>query len=192
MTSCGVEIREALSRSIPVVPVLLDGASMPDTEQLPDDMKGLVRRQAEFVAYRTLDADVERLIKALRLGDNVEPAMSPASSAGSSGRQPARDDPLAAIEPTPNNETARTLTTGSVVNRLWEFLCQKRNRVMLGWLGGGLVVAAAGLWAAFVYLFPPKGTDVQANCGGVAVGGNVTGTTITAGTTTSSDCSRSK
>jgi TIR domain len=190
-----VEIREALSRNIPVVPVLLDGASMPDTEHLPEDMKGLVRRQAEFVEYRTFDVDVERLIKDLRLGDSVGPAMSPTSSAGSSGRQPARDDPLAAIEPTPNNETARTLTTGSVVNRLWEFLCQKRNRVVLGWLGGGLVVVATGLWAAFVYLFPhhtpvePKATDVQANCGGVAVGGNVTGTTITAGTTTSSDCS---
>jgi hypothetical protein len=31
--------------------------------------------------------------------------------------------------------------------------------------------------------------NVQANCGGVAIGGSVTGTTITGGTTTSSDCS---
>ena len=81
------------------------------------------------------------------------------------------------------------------MNRIWEFICQKRNRVVLGWLGGGLVVAVTGLWAAFVYFFPlqksaePKAADVQANCGGVAVGGSVTGTTITAGTTASSDCS---
>jgi len=34
-----VEIREALSRNIPVVPVLLDGALMPEAEQLPGDMK---------------------------------------------------------------------------------------------------------------------------------------------------------
>jgi hypothetical protein len=178
---------------------LIDGASMPDTEQLPEDMKKLVRRQAEFVAYRTFDADVERLIKGLRLGDSVGPAMSPASSAGSSGRKPDQNRgrvedsasvrPIAAVEPVTKNETGKTLATGSVMNRLWEFLCEKRNRVVLGWLGGGLVVAATGLWAAFVYLFPPKATDVQANCGGVAVGGNVTGTTITAGTTTSSDCS---
>lgn len=74
---------------------------------------------------------------------------------------------------------------------LWEFLRQKRNREVLGWLGGGLVVAATGLWAATVYFFPaePLASNVQANCGGVAIGGSVTGTTITGGATTSSDCS---
>jgi hypothetical protein len=191
-----VEIREALCRSMPVVPVLLDGTSMPDAEHLPEDMKGLVRRQAEFVEYRTFDADVERLIKDLGLGDGME---SGVGCIGSLGRQPeedrqrvaesARDHPLAAIEPIPNNEIGRTLATGSVMNRMWEFLCQKRNRVVLGWLGGGLVVLATGLWAAFVYLFPHDTPDVQANCGSVAVGGNVTGATITAGTTTNADCS---
>jgi hypothetical protein len=81
------------------------------------------------------------------------------------------------------------------MSSLWEFISRKPNREVLGWLGGGLVVAATGLWAAFVYLFPPqrplepKPANVQADCGGVAVGGNVTGTTITAGATTSSDCS---
>src|SRR4029077_10147581 len=60
-----VEIREALKRGIPVVPVLLDGTPMPDPEHLPDDLKRLVRRQAEFVEFRSFDADVERLIKKL-------------------------------------------------------------------------------------------------------------------------------
>jgi hypothetical protein len=78
---------------------------------------------------------------------------------------------------------------------LWEFIRQKRNREVLGWLGGGLVVAATGLWAAIVYFFPlqktsePRAASVQADCGGVAVGGSVIGTTITAGATTGSDCS---
>jgi hypothetical protein len=53
-------------------------------------------------------------------------------------------------------------------------------------------MAVAGLWTAFVYIFPSKHEDgghssVQANCG-VAIGGNVTGTTITAAPT-NSDCS---
>jgi hypothetical protein len=163
-----------------------------------------VRRQAEFVGYRTFDADVERLIKALGLGDGVGRAKSLTGSAGSSRRHPeqdhqrveeiVRDRPLA-VEPVTKNETGRTLATGSVMNRLWEFLCEKRNRVVLGWLGGGLVVATTGLWMAFVYFFPPqksaepKAADVQANCGGVAVGGKVTGSTITTGNTTSLDCS---
>ena len=75
----------------------------------------------------------------------------------------------------------------------------KRNHQVLGWLAGGLVVAATGLWSVFVYFFPPvkstEGTSpeptplsVQANCGGIAIGRDVTGSTITAGTTTNSDC----
>jgi hypothetical protein len=62
-----IEIGEALARGIPVVPVLLDGAPIPDVDLLPDDLKELVDRQAEFVEYRTFDADVERLIRKLRL-----------------------------------------------------------------------------------------------------------------------------
>jgi hypothetical protein len=42
----------------------------------------------------------------------------------------------------------------TVMNAMWRFLRGKRNQQVLGWLGGGLVVAATGLWAAFVYFFP--------------------------------------
>jgi hypothetical protein len=86
------------------------------------------------------------------------------------------------------------------MNALWRFLRDKRNQQVLGWLGGGLVVVATGLWAAFIYFFPPLPApettksleptppSVQANCGGIAIGRDVTGSTITAGTTTNSDC----
>jgi TIR domain len=66
-----IEIREALKRGIPVVPVLLDGTPMPQPEDLPDDLKNLVRRQAEFVDFRTFDADVERLIKKLGIDTRI-------------------------------------------------------------------------------------------------------------------------
>src|SRR5262249_8337110 len=60
-----------------------------------------------------------------------------------------------------------------------------------GWLGGGLIVLATGLWAAFVYFFPPGKSpeakspeltppSVQANCGGIAIGRDVSGSTVTA------------
>ena len=85
------------------------------------------------------------------------------------------------------------------MNFTWRFLRDKRNQQVLGWLGGGLVVAATGLWVAFVYFFPlvkssettssePTPPSVQANCGGIAIGRDVTGSTITAGTTSNSDC----
>jgi hypothetical protein len=61
-----------------------------------------------------------------------------------------------------------------------------------------LVVAVTGLWATFVYFFPPgksseaKSTapavSVQAECSAIAIGGNVTGATITTGGATNADC----
>jgi hypothetical protein len=62
-----IEIGEALARGIPVVPVLIDDAPLPDIDLLPDDLKELVNRQAEFVEYRTFDSDCERLIRKLKL-----------------------------------------------------------------------------------------------------------------------------
>jgi hypothetical protein len=66
-----IEIGEALARGIPVVPVLIDGTPLPEIDLLPDDLKGLVDRQAEFVEYRTFDTDVKRLIRKLGLSPGV-------------------------------------------------------------------------------------------------------------------------
>jgi hypothetical protein len=40
------EIRRGLERAVPIVPVLLDGASLPDPVRLPRDVRKLVHRQA--------------------------------------------------------------------------------------------------------------------------------------------------
>jgi TIR domain len=90
-------------------------------------------------------------------------------------------------------EASNDTEPGKAVNPLWAFLGQRKNREILAWIGGGVVVVAAGLWAIFVYVFPPNkdasAMNAQANCGGVAIGGNVSGSTITAGSTTNSECS---
>jgi hypothetical protein len=62
-----IEIRKALARNIPVVPIILDGAAIPEERNLPDDMRELAQRHAEFVDFRTFDSDVERLIRKLEL-----------------------------------------------------------------------------------------------------------------------------
>jgi TIR domain len=67
-----IEIRGALERKIPVVPVLLDATEMPTAADLPDDIMALRRRHAEFVDFRTFDADVQRLIKRLKIGKEIE------------------------------------------------------------------------------------------------------------------------
>ena len=80
--------------------------------------------------------------------------------------------------------------------RFWQFIRKKTNREILTWLGGGLVAVAMGAWAVTVYFFPPQkveeakpGPNVEARCGGLAIVGNVSGTTISAGTTSNADCS---
>ena len=78
-------------------------------------------------------------------------------------------------------------------NRIWQFLQDEKNQRMLTLIGGGLAVVIGGFWAAFVYFFPvpehkPNSPQkqIEAECGSVAIGGDVSGTTITAGST--GDC----
>jgi TPR repeat protein len=60
-----LEIATALKCNIQVVPVLVDGASIPRSNELPEDLKLLVRRQALDVSNNRFNADVERLIVTL-------------------------------------------------------------------------------------------------------------------------------
>jgi hypothetical protein len=60
-----IEIEAALERDIPVIPVLVDDAEMPRTEDLPDGLKKLTRRQGIQVSHTRFDFDVDRLTHAL-------------------------------------------------------------------------------------------------------------------------------
>jgi hypothetical protein len=60
-----VEIEAALSRDVPVIPVLVDGAAMPHPNDLPDGLAKLIRRQAVEVSHARFDSDAERLTQAL-------------------------------------------------------------------------------------------------------------------------------
>jgi hypothetical protein len=57
-----LEIATALKRGIRVIPVLVEGAFMPRSDQLPDDLKALVRRNALEVSHNRFEADAERMI----------------------------------------------------------------------------------------------------------------------------------
>jgi hypothetical protein len=61
-----MELETALRRDIPVFPVLLDGASMPSSHDLPAALQPLLRRQTIELDYARFDGDVERLAKAIR------------------------------------------------------------------------------------------------------------------------------
>ena len=61
-----IELVSALRRDIPVVPVLVRGAKMPQAEQLPDDLKELAYRNAMELTHARWKSDVQVLIRALR------------------------------------------------------------------------------------------------------------------------------
>src|SRR6187402_1589640 len=75
-----IEVETALQRGIPVVPLLIDGASLPTREQLPETLWPLLRRNALPVdSGRDFHAQLTRLVRDLHLqvdptGAKVNPA----------------------------------------------------------------------------------------------------------------------
>jgi hypothetical protein len=60
------EIAAALKRGIRVIPVLVDGASMPRPNELPDELRSLARRNALEVTHSRFNSDSEKLISAIK------------------------------------------------------------------------------------------------------------------------------
>ena len=60
-----VEIGTALKRDIRVIPVLVEGALMPQSRELPDDLKLLARRNALNVSHDRFRLDADRLVGAV-------------------------------------------------------------------------------------------------------------------------------
>ena len=63
------EVSRALASGIPVVPVLVEGASLPPADELPDDLASLVLRQAVTLRDVSWHSDVDDLIRRLE-GDH--------------------------------------------------------------------------------------------------------------------------
>jgi hypothetical protein len=60
------EIATALQRRIRVVPVLVGGAALPSAEDVPEDLQGLLRRNACELSDSRWDYDVQQLAQRLR------------------------------------------------------------------------------------------------------------------------------
>lgn len=59
------EISEALKRGLRVIPILVNGAKMPDADELPEDLKELSLKHAQEVSSSRWNYDVGELIKVL-------------------------------------------------------------------------------------------------------------------------------
>ena len=63
-----LEIATALKRNIPVTPVLLQGASMPTEQVLPDELKELAFRNGFELSHTRWHSDVREMVQRLGLG----------------------------------------------------------------------------------------------------------------------------
>jgi TIR domain len=61
-----IEISRALERRIPIIPVLLDGASTPRSEDLPENIRYLARRNAFEIRSTRFQSDLGQLIDVLK------------------------------------------------------------------------------------------------------------------------------
>jgi hypothetical protein len=101
-----LEIEAALARGVLVIPILAEGALMPDREDLPESLAMLARRNALPIRHESFRYDAGRLVTA------IEQVLSAPS--GTVHRPPPAAEPEVSAVPhdvrsgsSPRNETAR-------------------------------------------------------------------------------------
>ncbi|HUG25711.1 toll/interleukin-1 receptor domain-containing protein [Piscinibacter sp.] len=116
-----LEISSALRRDIPVVPVLVQDADMPRSDDLPEDLKDLAFRNGVEITHARWTSDVQVLIKALR--PHVEQAAARSAPDGHAVQPP--------LTPTPSPPPK---------TRSWRGLLA----------AGAAALALAGAWAGYI------------------------------------------
>jgi hypothetical protein len=101
-----LEIEAALSRRVRVIPILVDGATMPRADELPDSLAKLVRRQALELSPSRFEFDTSRLLKVLEttLAEVRTAQEDTASKVAAAGEDTASK--VAAAEEAPDPSTA--------------------------------------------------------------------------------------
>ena len=59
------EVSAALQRAVLVLPVLVDGARMPQPDQLPDEIRAITSRNALPLRHESFDDDAENIVAAV-------------------------------------------------------------------------------------------------------------------------------
>jgi hypothetical protein len=110
-----LEIEAALARKVRIIPILVDGATMPRADELPAGLSGLVRRQALELSPSRFEYDTSRLLRVLdaTLAEMRSALDDPSAISGSAGRLAAQntaddDDSAAAGTPRGAGEGSTT------------------------------------------------------------------------------------
>ena len=162
------------------VPVLFSDGS---PEQIPRPIKGATRYVIDTEdgyedLYRRLTGQPRLLRPAL---GTIRPMPTRRRQWSEGTMQAASSSRAPSPPPTPDHAA---WVRETLVRTLWRFLRQEKNRQLLGWLGGGVVILAGGLWAAVTFFYSPhpalQAPDVNVEApGGVAAGRDISGSMIT-------------
>ena len=92
-----IEVETALERGIPVVPLLIDGATLPGRDQLPESLWPLLRRNAMPIdSGRDFHSQLSRLVRDLQL--QLAPAgISSGTVAAGPATQPVATSPVQSV-----------------------------------------------------------------------------------------------
>jgi hypothetical protein len=67
-----IEIATALRRNIPVIPILLEGATVPKAQELPEELKDLTVSNALDLRHTSFHTDINKLIRSLKAPHRIE------------------------------------------------------------------------------------------------------------------------
>lgn len=165
---------DAGSLSDKFVPVLFSDASPAD---IPTPIKGATRYVIDSGdGYEELYRRLTGQPRLLRPALGEIRALPVRQRQWPEGAAVETSSPAAATAAPPADDTAGT-GANAPRGSARPVLLQERNRRLWGWLGGGLLILAGGIWAAAAFFSSPDVT-VEAP-GGVAAGRDISGSTIT-------------
>lgn len=115
-----LEIATALRRSSRIIPVLIDDAVMPRESDLPDEIKGLARRNAVKLRPTTFGSDVGQLIQFLQVqvfGPHQAARQESASVGGEAASAPPAKPELSQLSKSDSSRDHRSPRTASAPRR---------------------------------------------------------------------------
>jgi WD40 repeat protein len=112
-----LEIETALTRQIRVIPILVDGARMPTTAELPASLAPLARRQAITLSQDRFSPDTDRLLRAIDAIITEATAPDPADAPSPHQIHPARQRSPAPVKRfhRPGSKTAIAISSAIII-----------------------------------------------------------------------------
>jgi hypothetical protein len=133
-----LEIEAALARNVRVIPVLVEGATMPSADELPDGLSKLTRRQALELSPSSFDFDTSRLLEQLD------------RSLAEVRAQPTGIEPDAASHVREHAVEATSTPSSETVGVEQHRVPRKRRRLLTAAAVGAVVIGAAVIGALVV------------------------------------------